>query len=173
MSNKIIVLLAISLLCTNTVVYAKTKYGITVSQCSFDYDDENFCSDKNMKNFANVMKNRKPNFVQNKILYIYKSSNSVLTDKHSSYRMVVIDKNKKTAQPFYWGFNPADTAVNQKGERLEFVFNKTEPKFCVKANIEAYRNAYNYNPEHHPQFCFPYVGDNHEHNISAGFGWFE
>lgn len=174
MFNKLFGLLVISLACFNMPTHAKTKYGITVDICQFDYDEEDFCSDKKMKKFAQIMKTRQPNFVSNKILYIYQTSNSVLSLRDSSYRMVVIDKKKKTVRPFYWAFNPAEVAVNNKGEYLEFKFNKTEPKFCVKGDIEAYRNTYQYDPKYFPEFCFPYLGDNNNEILDyAGFGSFE
>lgn len=157
----------------HTPALAKTKYGIRVKTCQFDYDDENFCSDKNMKQFAAAMKTREPNFVQGKILYTYKSANSVVNGNRSSYRLVVINKNKKTAEPFYWAFNPTEQSVNNKGEHLAIEFNKTTPKMCVKGDIEAYRNAYSYDTEYYPNgFCFPYVG-NTQDATSAGFAWFE
>lgn len=100
MFNKLVGILALSLVFLSVPSYAKTKYGITVDICQFDYDKEDFCSDKKMKKFAHIMKTRQPNFVSNKILYIYQTSNSVLSLRDSSYRMVVIDKEKKPSDLF-------------------------------------------------------------------------
>lgn len=148
----------------------KSKFGIRVTNCGFDYDAENFCSDKRMRAFAKVMKERQPNFADGLIVYIYKSRHSVINGMPSSYRMVLINPQTKTAAPFYWAFNPADQAVNGKGGHLEFVFGPESKRFCVKGNIEAYRNAYNYAHLDKPQgFCFPYTGQ----GSYAGFEWFE
>lgn len=149
----------------------RQKFGITVSTCRFDHDDENFCSDRRMRAFAQVMNERPANFADGLLLYIYRSNQSVLNGLHSSYRMVVINKQKRTVEPFYWAFNPADEAVNRQGEHLEFQFDRQSKRFCVKGNIEAYRNTYLYaDMENKQGFCFPYQGKN---GAYAGFGWFE
>ena len=33
----------------------KTKYGVTVVECDFDYEDEKFCTDSRLKSYATVM----------------------------------------------------------------------------------------------------------------------
>ncbi|ULJ59538.1 hypothetical protein [Wielerella bovis] len=152
-------------------VNSKSKFGITVTECQFDYDSENFCSDRRMRAFAKVMNERQPNFVNGLILYIYHSNHSVINGLNSSYRMVVIDKQKRTVSPFYWAFNAADVPVNGKGEYLEFKFNTQSNRFCFKGNIEAYRNAYLYADMDNKQgFCFTYKGQSGNY---AGFDWFE
>lgn len=149
---------------------SQTRFGITVTNCQFDYDEENFCSTKRMRAFANIMKERRPNFANDLILYIYNSNHSVINGLHNSYRMVVINPKKRTVEPFYWAFNPADKPVNEKGEHLEFQFNVQSKRFCVKGNIEAYRDAYDYAEIDNKQgFCFPYTGKGYH----AGFDWFE
>lgn len=54
----------------------KTKYGVTVveCECEFDYEDEEFCTDSRLKSYAKVMKERKPNFDGNKIIYIFETN---------------------------------------------------------------------------------------------------
>ncbi|XXQ67245.1 hypothetical protein ACKLNO_06205 [Neisseriaceae bacterium B1] len=152
-------------------VNSKSKFGITVTECQFDYDSENFCSDKRMRAFAKIMNEGQPNFANGLLLYIYHSNHSVINGLNSSYRMVVMDKQKHKVAPFYWAFNAADVPVNDKGEYLEFKFNTQSNRFCFKGNIEAYRNAYLY--EHMPNkqgFCFTYKGQSGNY---AGFDWFE
>ena len=153
--------IAITLLSTSAFAdnNSKTKYGITVTTCSFDYDEEDFCADGRMKAFAKVMKERPANFAGDRVLYLYKPS--------YSYRMVSIDKNKKTVTPFYWGFSEAEQSVNSKGEKLEFDFSKTSNEFCYKGDISAYRNAYSYDLEYYPKFCFDYD------KTKNAFGWFK
>ena len=138
----------------------KSKFGITVSPCSFEMDDDNFCSDALMKKFAQIIHNRPANFVQNQLLYIYNSENHY-------YRMVVMDKQRKTVQPFHWGFTPAEQAVNDKGEKLVFQFDTQSPQFCVQGNIEAYRDSYSY--YNNQPFCFAYTGK----GTYAGFERFQ
>lgn len=140
---------------------AKTKYGITVTTCTFDYDDENFCADGRMQTFAKIMKVRQANFAKDRLLYIYKPKESY------GYRMVSIDKSKQTVTPFYWSFSEASQAVNSKGEKLVFDFDKATNEFCFKGNIGAYRNAYDYDPDNYPEFCFDYDKDKN------AFGWFK
>ena len=108
---------------------SKSKFGITVQTCQFDMDDDDFCSDAMMKKFAHVMQSRSANFVQNKLLYIYQGK--------YFYRMVVMNQQRKTVQPFRWGFKPAEQAVNAQGEKLVFEFDRQSPQFCVHGNIEA------------------------------------
>lgn len=138
---------------------SKTKYGITVTECNFDYDEENYCADSRMKAFAKVMEERSANFAGNRVLYIYKGD--------YFYRLVSMDKTTKKVQPFYWAFAPSEQAVNSKGEKMEFTFAKHSSEFCYKGNIEAYRNSYHYDPEDYPEFCFDY-----DKNKNA-FGWFK
>lgn len=150
---------------------AKTKFGITVAECGFDYDQENFCSDANMQGFAKVMREQQPNFVNGLILHTYQSQHSVLNGMNSSWRLVVIDPKNKTATPFYWAFNPSEHVANSRGEHLAFDFNTTAPQLCVKGNIEAYRDAYEWDPTSQPKgFCFPYQGTAGNY---AGFDRFE
>ena len=137
----------------------KSKFGITVQKCQFDMDSDDFCSDMQMKKFADVMHSRSANFVQNKLLYIYQG-------KHF-YRMVVMDKQKRTVQPFRWGFSPAEQAVNAQGDKLAFEFDRQSPQFCVSGNIEAYRDSYPY--EDGKPFCFTYTGT----GSAAGFERFK
>ena len=137
----------------------KTKYGITVTTCEFDHDYERFCTDSHMKVFAKVMAERQANFAGDRLLYIYKTE--------YNYRMVSIDKNKKTVAPFYWGFSEAEQPVNKKGDKMAFNFNKNSNKFCYKGKIDAYRNTYDYDPEYYPEFCFDYDKKKNE------FGWFK
>lgn len=173
MKNHIIVFMAMILLVLPFGAHAansKTKFGITVSECQFDYDSENFCSDRRIRAFAKVMNERQANFANGLILYIYHSNHSVINGLNSSYRMVVIDKQKRMVAPFYWAFNPADTPVNAKGEHLEFQILAAEKRFCVKGNIEAYRNAYLYENMPKQGFCFNYKGKSGNY---AGFDWFE
>ncbi|MDN3398794.1 hypothetical protein QL919_08660 [Psychrobacter sp. APC 3426] len=140
---------------------SKTRYGITVTNCNFDHDDEDFCADGRMETFANVMKARKANFANDRLLYIYKPEGS------NVYQMVSVDKNKKTVTPFYWSFGEATQSVNAKGEKIEFDFDKASNEFCFKGNIYAYRNAYDYDPKYHPEFCFDYD------RSKNAFGWFK
>lgn len=138
---------------------SKSKFGITVQTCQFDMDDDDFCSDAMMKKFAHVMQSRSANFVQNKLLYIYQGK--------YFYRMVVMDQQRKTVQPFRWGFKPAERAVNAQGEKLVFEFDRQSPQFCVYGNIEAYRDSYSY--EDGKPFCFAYTGTGND----AGFERFK
>lgn len=171
-------LLSIAAVCVGVLLQvpamAASKYGISVEPCEFDFDDEDFCSDSNMKQFAHIMNTRDANFVDDKILYIYQPATfSERIHDEAVYNMVVIDKTNKTAQPFYWSFSAAEQAVNNKGEHLQITVNQDEAMLCVKGNIYAYRNAYDFDSKYYPQgFCFPYVGDSDD-ATSAGFAWFE
>lgn len=42
-----------------------------------------------------------------------------------------MDQQRKTVQPFRWGFKPAERAVNAQGEKLVFEFDRQSPQFCV------------------------------------------
>lgn len=101
-----------------------------------------------MKAFAKVMKERPANFAGDRVLYIYKPE--------YSYRMVSMDKNKKTVTPLRWGFSEASRPINAKGEKMEFDFSKSSSEFCYKGDIDAYRDAYSYDPHYYPKFCFDY-----------------
>ena len=156
-------------------VNGKTQFGITVKNCGFDYDPEDFCSAKNMRTFSKVMKERKPNFVDGLILYIYKS-NTAITTSGKDYRMVVIDPKEHTVDPFYYGCLSAyaldaytDSTIKPM-DKPEFIFNTNSNLFCVKGDITAYRNSYslsalegeamNWESKHsydRRAFCFPYV----------------
>lgn len=86
----------------------------------------------------------------------------------SSFRSVAIDKKTKKVYPFWWGFNPAEKAVNNKGERLEYIFNKTSNSLCVKGDVEAYRNAYDYDGKN--PFCFSFnTKDGFSQDDTKGF----
>lgn len=148
MTSFVIATAGIALFSTAASAYedSKTKYGITVTECGFDYDDENFCADSRMKTFAKVMQERPANFAQDRLIYIYKANNL--------YRLVSMDKNKKIVTPLMWGFQAADKPVNNRGEKMEFIFNKNAEKFCYKGDVFAYRDAYG--ADDYPQFCFDY-----------------
>lgn len=154
---------------TDSGVWTETRYGITVSPCAFDMDKERFCTEKRMKTFAAVMKKRQPNFIGGLILYIYRSPHSVVAANTGSYRMVLIDPKKRTATPFYWAFNPAARPVDATGRRLVFEFDTQSSRFCVKGNIEAYRNAYDWGDIGSKPFCFRYSDE----DGNVGFGAFE
>ena len=145
--------LAIPLLVTNANAKVK-KYGVTVDNCGFDYDDEDFCTDKRLKTYAQVLKTRKPNFDKDKILYIFQSSGPDM-----GYRIVLMDTKTKMVSPMMHSFSEASDSrgnlvkVNSKGDNLEFDFNVNSNKFCFKGNISAYRDAYDY--ESGP-FCYRY-----------------
>lgn len=129
-----------------------SKYGITVNNCGFDYDDEDFCTDKRLKTFSQVLKKRKPNFDRDKIIYIFESSNL-------GYRLVIMNKKTKVVSPMRHALlNAMDSrgnlkTVNSKGDNIEFDFNVNSNRFCFKGNIEAYKDSYGY--ESGP-FCYKY-----------------
>lgn len=146
---------------------AKTQFGITVPVCSFDHDAENFCSQARMREFAKVMREQQPNFVNGLILHTYQSQHSVVNGHQRSWRLVVVDPANKTATPFYWAFSSA----GQPDQAPELTFDTATPRLCVKGHIEAYRDSYEWDPASRPQgFCFPYQG---AEGTYAGFGRFE
>lgn len=159
--KKISLILASSLLMlgvstqTNAQV---SKYGVTVETCGYDYDEEDFCTDKLLRNYAKVLKNRKANFNNNKILYIFETSESGYIGK-KPYRMVVINKDTKRVSPVSYAFSEAHdgrgnrVAINTKGEAIHFDFSPKSDKFCFSGNIDAYRNSYGYQDG---PFCFKY-----------------
>lgn len=145
--------LAVPLIVTSANAEVK-KYGITVDTCGFDYDDEDFCSDKRLKAFAQVLNKRKPNFDRDKIIYIFESS-----ETSAGYRLVLMNKKTKVVSPImHTLLNATDSRgnlqkVNSKGDHIEFDFNVNSNRFCFKGNIEAYRDSYDY--ESGP-FCYKY-----------------
>ncbi|MGP9493221.1 hypothetical protein [Psychrobacter sp. AOP7-B1-24] len=137
---------------------ATTKYGITVSECNFDYDEEKFCIDSRLKSYAKVLKERKPNFDSDKIIYIFETNEPGFVGE-KPYRLVVIDTTKKTVHPLEYALSPASDSygkpvvINNKGETIEFDFNVKSDRFCFSGNIGAYRNSYDYQDG---PFCFKY-----------------
>lgn len=135
-----------------------SKYGVTVNTCEFDYDEENFCTDKLLKSYAKVLKSREANFNRNKILYIFETSESGYSGK-KPYRMVVINKDTKTVSPLSYSFSEAHdgtgkkVAINKKGEAMHFDFSPKTDRFCFSGHIDAYRNSYGYQDG---PFCFKY-----------------
>ncbi len=147
--------------------HAETKFGITVPVCGFDYDRENFCSDARMREFAKVMREQQPNFVNGLILHTYPSQHSVVNGNQRSWRLVVIDPKNQTATPFYWAFNSHD----QSEQAPKLTFDTATPRLCVQGNLEAYRDAYEWDATRQPDgFCFLYQGAD---GTYAGFGRFE
>ncbi len=142
-----------------------TKYGVTVPYCGFDYDKENFCTNDRMKTYSKVMKSRKANFDGNKILYIFKSKGAdIIRDKSVKlFRVVVIDKSKKTVIPLTHALGQArdditrkPIKINRKGDTSKYEFSKSSNKLCFTGNIYAYRDIYSYDPETKEPFCFTY-----------------
>jgi len=135
-----------------------SKYGVTVETCGYDYDEEDFCTDKLLRNYAKVLKNRKANFNNNKILYIFETSESGYAGK-KPYRMVVINKDTKKVSPLRYAFSEAHdgtgkkVAINNKGEAIQFDFSPKSDKFCFSGTIDAYRDSYGYQDG---PFCFKY-----------------
>ena len=136
----------------------KTKYGVTVVECDFDYEDEKFCTDNRLKSYANVMKERKPNFNGNQIIYIFETNDTGYVNK-KPYRLVVIDPVKKTVVPFGYslsaatGSNGKPIIVNKKGDTIDFDFSIKSNRFCFSGNIDAYRMSDSYVDQ---PFCFKY-----------------
>ncbi|MDO5769154.1 MAG: hypothetical protein Q4P13_06580 [Psychrobacter sp.] len=149
---------------------AITKYGVTVSECDFDYENEKFCTDGRLKSYAKVLKNRKPNFDGNKIIYMFETNESGYTGK-TPYRLVVIDTKTKMVYPFGYAlsdatdYNGKPIAVNKKGETINFDFNVNSNRFCFSGNIDAYRMSQSY--EQGKPFCFKY--DAAEHGLVREF----
>lgn len=138
---------------------ATTKYGVTVSECDFDYENEKFCTDSRLKSYAKVLKERKPNFNGNKIIYIFETNESGFVGK-KPYRLVVIDTKTKMVHPFGYALSEASDsygkpmAVNKKGDTINFDFNINSNRFCFSGNIDAYRMSREY--EQFTPFCFKY-----------------
>ena len=138
---------------------AITKYGVTVSECDFDYEDEKFCTDSRLKSYANKLKNSEPNFDGDKILYLFETNETGFVGQ-KPYRLVVIDATTKTVHPFSYALSPASdfygnpVAVNKAGDIVEFDFNINSDRFCFSGNISAYRMSANY--EQGKPFCFKF-----------------
>ena len=121
----------------------KIKYGVTVIECDFDYEDEDFCTDSRLKSYAKVMKERKPNFDGSKIIYIFETNATGYMK--TLYRLVVIDPAKKKVMPFGYALSAATddegnaVAVNNKGDTIHYDFNLKSNRFCFSGNIDAYR----------------------------------
>lgn len=140
-----------------------SKHGVTVNQCEFDYDSVNFCTDDKMKAYAKALKDRKPNFDKDQILYIFEEDKSLMDEPQSYdkkyYRMVVINPKNKTVMPAKFGMTEAKDydgtpiPVNDKDELLEYNFNIKSNKFCFKGNWNEYRRGASYDGE---PYCFIY-----------------
>ena len=136
----------------------KTKYGVTVVECDFDYEDEKFCTDSRLKSYATVMKERKPNFNGNQIIYIFETNVTGYVNK-KPYRLVVIDPAKKTVVPFGYslsaatGSNGKPIIVNKKGDTIDFDFSIKSNRFCFSGDIDAYKMSDSYVDQ---PFCFKY-----------------
>lgn len=136
----------------------KTKYGVTVVECDFDYEDEKFCTDSRLKSYATVMKERKANFNGNQIIYIFETNATGYVNK-KPYRLVVIDPASKTVVPFRYSLSAATASngkpmiVNKKGDTIDFDFSIKSNRFCFSGDIGGYRRSDSYggNP-----FCFKY-----------------
>lgn len=136
----------------------KTKYGVTVVECDFDYEDEKFCTDSRLKSYVTVMKERKANFNGNQIIYIFETNATGYVNK-KPYRLVVIDPASKTVVPFRYSLSAATASngkpmiVNKKGDTIDFDFSIKSNRFCFSGDIGGYRisGSYGGNP-----FCFKY-----------------
>lgn len=137
---------------------AMTKYGITVSECNFDFDGEKFCSDSRLKNYAKVLKTRQPNFDKNKIIYIFETNDlNYVGDK--PYRLVVIDISTKTVHPFDYNLIPTNGSDGMSEERVKgkpviFDFNVNSGRFCFSGRIDAYKMQDSSEPNR--PLCFNY-----------------
>ena len=135
---------------------SKTKYGVTVVECNFDYEAEKFCTDSRLKSYATVMKDRKPNFNGNQIIYIFETNATGYVNE-KPYRLVVIDPAKKTVVPFGYslsaatGSNGKPMIVNKKGDTIDFSIKSN--RFCFSGDIDAYRMSDSYVDQ---PFCFKY-----------------
>ena len=146
----------------------KTKFGVTVTECNFDYENEKFCTDSRLKSYAKAMKDRKANFDGNKIIYIFQTNATGYVGKKPD-RLVVIDTAKKTVSPFGYALSDAtdgskNVAVNKKGNTKHYDFNKSSNRFCFSGNIDAYRMSESYDGT---PFCFKY--DNREKQLIKEF----
>jgi hypothetical protein len=129
-----------------------------VVECDFDYEDEKFCTDSRLKSYATVMKERKPNFNGNQIIYIFETNDTGYVNK-KPYRLVVIDPAKKAVVPFGYSLSAAVDSngkpmiVNKKGDTIDFDFSIKSNRFCFSGDIDAYRMSDNYVDQ---PFCFKY-----------------
>lgn len=165
MSNiKKLAVIFLSTLAISSLSYAETsKYGVTVSQCNFDYDNVDFCTDSKMKAYAKALITRKPNFDKDQILHIFEEDKSLMDEPEpyikNYYRAVVINTKDKTVSPAGFGITEAKDydgnpiPVNNKGELLEYDFNLKSNKFCFKGNWNQYRRGASYDGE---PYCFIY-----------------
>lgn len=178
-SIKKIAVIFLSTLAISSLSYAETsKYGVTVSQCNFDYDKVDFCTDSKMKAYAKALKTRKPNFDKDQILYIFEEDKSLMDEPQTYdkkyYRMVVINPKNKTVVPATFGITEAKDydgkpiPVNTNGELLEFDFNVNSNKFCFKGNMNAYRRGSSYDNE---AFCFNYEKESTDKYKSFNFDY--
>ena len=168
MNNKPAIALLLGLIAASDIAHAEenTKYGVTVNACSFEYDNVNFCTDKRMKAYANIIKTRSPNFDKDKIIYIFEEDKALMDIPqpyvNKYYRTVVIDPKRKTVMPAGFGVTEARDydgnllKVNNKGESLEFDFNINSNKFCFSGNWDQYRTGA---PYHDQPYCFIYDKD--------------
>tara|TARA_R100000935_G_C2840307_1_gene170579 strand:+ start:3628 stop:4026 length:399 start_codon:yes stop_codon:yes gene_type:complete len=116
-----------------------------------------------MKAYAKALKDIKPNFDKDQILYIFEEDKSLMDEPQSYdkkyYRMVVINPKNKTVMPAKFGMTEAKDydgtpiPVNDKGELLEYDFNIKSNKFCFKGNWNEYRRGASYDGDAH---CFIY-----------------
>jgi len=164
LSFKSSTVLLVTVVAMSSLSHAGTsKHGVTVNQCEFDYDSVNFCTDDKMKAYAKALKDRKPNFDKDKILYIFEEDKSLMDEPESYiknyYRAVVINTKDKTVSPAGFGITEAKDydgspiPVNNKGELLEYDFNIKSNKFCFKGNWNQYRRGASYDGE---PYCFIY-----------------
>lgn len=164
LSFKSSTVLLVTVVAMSSLSHAGTsKHGITVNQCEFDYDNVDFCTDDKMKAYAKALKDRKPNFDKDKILYIFEEDKSLMDEPESYiknyYRAVVINTKDKTVSPAGFGITEAKDydgspiPVNNKGELLEYDFNVKSNKFCFKGNWNQYRRGTRYDGE---PYCFIY-----------------
>jgi hypothetical protein len=104
------------------------------------------------------MKERKPNFNGNQIIYIFETNATGYVNK-KPYRLVVIDPASKTVVPFSYslsaatGSNGKPMIVNKKGDTIDFDFSIKSNRFCFSGNIDAYRMSDSYVDQ---PFCFKY-----------------
>lgn len=107
----------------------------TNRQCSFDYDDENFCEDDYQKIFNKFPK--EINFDKDKTI--------VFPEKNELGRVYVINNHSRIVYPLGYDIQWSDID-----------YNKDSNHFCFVGFITAYRS------EHTGDFCFIF---NHEGNF--------
>ncbi len=153
----------------------RSAFGITVTRCQFEFDKQDFCVDERMQTFAEVVAKRKPNFDNDKLLYIFKGqAGAIISDaEREMYRAVVMDKKKKTVVPLRHALGHAydesgdkRLAVNDRGETLEYRFDSHSNKLCFIGNIYAYRDSFSYHANAPKKFCFVYDGKTFEKIIN-------